>query len=63
MKISNIKAAVAECLIDLDNGCFLPFADLAGLILEKDHQALEYLSKHPDGQLLGHLAQPRQDHI
>ena len=49
MKISNIKAAVAECLIDLYNRCFLPLADLTGLILEKDHQALEYLSEHPDG--------------
>jgi hypothetical protein len=63
MKISNIKAAVAECLIDLYNRCFLPLADLTGLILEKDHQALENLSEHTDGQLLGHLAQPRQDHI
>jgi len=44
MKISNFKAAVAECLIDLDNHSFLPLADLTGLILEKDHQALEYLS-------------------
>jgi hypothetical protein len=41
MKISNIKAAVAECLIDLDNHGFLPLADLAGLIFEQDHEALE----------------------